>query len=101
VCDFRLSGKAASPWSASPDSLPRELHSGKASKCNWYIPECILHPGKTLSPVVNDRTVQWDATYQGSNPGASFGGAHRGRVCVRVLIGVSVRAYCERLRCSV
>jgi hypothetical protein len=30
----------------------------------------------------------------------SFGGAHRGRVCVRVFIGVSVRACCERLRCS-
>jgi hypothetical protein len=27
----------------------------------------------------------------------SFGGAHRGRVCVRVFIGVSVRACCERL----
>jgi hypothetical protein len=31
----------------------------------------------------------------------SFGGAHRGRVCVRVFIGVSVRACCERLRCTV
>jgi hypothetical protein len=31
----------------------------------------------------------------------SFGGAHRGRVCVRVFIGVSVRARCERLRCAV
>jgi hypothetical protein len=30
-----------------------------------------------------------------------FGGAHRGRVCVRVFIGVSVRAYCERLCCNV
>jgi hypothetical protein len=28
----------------------------------------------------------------------SFGGAHRGRVCVRVFIGVSVCACCERLR---
>jgi hypothetical protein len=28
----------------------------------------------------------------------SFGGAHRGRVCVRVFIGVSVRACCGRLR---
>jgi hypothetical protein len=27
--------------------------------------------------------------------------AHRGRVCVRVFIGVSVRACCERLRCTV
>jgi hypothetical protein len=31
----------------------------------------------------------------------SFGGAHRGRVCIRVFIGVSVRACCERLRCIV
>jgi hypothetical protein len=30
-----------------------------------------------------------------------FGGAHRGRVCVHVFIGVSVRACCERLRCTV
>jgi hypothetical protein len=30
-----------------------------------------------------------------------FKGAHRGRVCVRVFIGVSVRACCERLRCTV
>jgi hypothetical protein len=31
----------------------------------------------------------------------SFGGAHRGRVCVRVFIGVSVRACCDRLHCTV
>jgi hypothetical protein len=31
----------------------------------------------------------------------SFGGAHRGGICVRVFIGVSVRACCERLRCTV
>jgi hypothetical protein len=31
----------------------------------------------------------------------SFGGAHRGRVCVRVFIGVSVRACCEHLRYTV
>jgi hypothetical protein len=31
----------------------------------------------------------------------SFGGAHRGRVCVRVIIGVSVRVCCECLRCTV
>jgi hypothetical protein len=30
----------------------------------------------------------------------SFGAAHRGRVCVRVFIGVSVRACCERLCCT-
>jgi hypothetical protein len=31
----------------------------------------------------------------------SFGDAHRGRVCVRVFIGVSVCMCCERLRCTV
>jgi hypothetical protein len=31
----------------------------------------------------------------------SFGGAYRGSVPVRVFIGVSVRACCERLRCTV
>jgi hypothetical protein len=31
----------------------------------------------------------------------SFEGAHRSRVCVCVFIGVSVRACCERLRCTV
>jgi hypothetical protein len=31
----------------------------------------------------------------------SFGGADRGRVCIRVFIGVSVRACCERMRCTV
>jgi hypothetical protein len=31
----------------------------------------------------------------------SFGGAHRGRVYVHVVIGVSVRACCECLRCNV
>jgi hypothetical protein len=31
----------------------------------------------------------------------SFGGAHRGRVCVCVFIGMSVCACCERLRCTV
>jgi hypothetical protein len=31
----------------------------------------------------------------------SFGGAHRGRVCVRVFIGVSVRACCEGQCCTV
>ena len=31
----------------------------------------------------------------------SFECAHRGRVCLRVFIGVSVRACCERLRHTV
>ena len=34
-------------------------------------------------------------------PVQSFEGAHRGRICVCVFIGVSVRACCERLRCTV
>jgi len=34
-------------------------------------------------------------------PVQSFGGVHRGRVCVRVSIGVSVSAYCECLCCTV
>jgi hypothetical protein len=29
-----------------------------------------------------------------------FTGAHRSRICVRVFIGVSVRACCECLRCT-
>jgi hypothetical protein len=29
-----------------------------------------------------------------------FGGTHRGRVCVRVFIGMSVRACCECVRCT-
>jgi hypothetical protein len=34
--------------------------------------------------------------------GAQFvGGAHKGRVCVRVFIGVSVCACCQRLRYTV
>jgi hypothetical protein len=31
----------------------------------------------------------------------SFGCANKGRVCVRVFIGVSVPACCERLGCTV
>jgi hypothetical protein len=31
----------------------------------------------------------------------SFGGAHKGRVCLRIFIGMSVHACCERLRCTV
>ena len=34
-------------------------------------------------------------------PVQSFGGAHRGKVCVRVFIGVSVRTCCEHLCCTV
>jgi hypothetical protein len=40
------------------------------------------------APVVTSRISK--------SPGAqSFGGAHKGRVCVRVFIGVSVHACCE------
>ena len=31
-------------------------------------------------------------------PAQSFGGAHKGRLCVCVFIGVSVCMHCERLR---
>ena len=31
----------------------------------------------------------------------SFGGAHRGKVCVHVFIGVSVRVCCKHLCCTV
>jgi hypothetical protein len=31
-------------------------------------------------------------------PAQSFGGEHRGRVCIRVFIVVSVRTYCGRRR---
>jgi hypothetical protein len=56
--------------------------------------------------VVSDVPVDDDAPLVTSgisrSAGAqSFGGVHRGRVCVRVFIGVSVHACCERLRCTV
>jgi hypothetical protein len=31
----------------------------------------------------------------------SSGGAHKGKVCVRIFIEVSVRACCECMRCTV
>jgi hypothetical protein len=46
-----------------------------------------------VAPVVTSRISR-------SAGAQSFGGAHRDRVCVRVFIGVSVRACCERLRCT-
>jgi hypothetical protein len=54
--------------------------------------------------VVSDVAVDDEATVVTSRisrfAGAqSFGGAHRGRVWIRVFVRVSVRAYCERLRC--
>jgi hypothetical protein len=51
-------------------------------------------PVDDKAPVVTSRTSR-------SAGASSFGGAHRGRVCVRVFIGVSVRACYERLRCTV
>jgi hypothetical protein len=56
--------------------------------------------------VVSDVPVDDDATLVTSGisrpSGAqSFGGAHRGRVCVRVFIVVSVHACCECLCCTV
>ena len=46
------------------------------------------------APVVTSRIFRFAGAQ-------SFGGAHRGRVCVRVFIGVSVHACCEHLRCTV
>jgi hypothetical protein len=46
------------------------------------------------APVVTSRIFR-------SAGAQSFGGAHRDRVCVPVIIGVSVRVCCERLRCTV
>jgi hypothetical protein len=56
--------------------------------------------------VVNDVPVDDEAPVVTSrisrSVGAqSFEGAHRGRACVRVFIGVSVHACCERLSCTV
>jgi hypothetical protein len=56
--------------------------------------------------VVSDVTVDDEAPVVTSRisrfiGAQSFGGAHRGRVCVRVFIGVSMCACCERLRCTV
>jgi hypothetical protein len=50
---------------------------------------------------VDDETTLMTSGISRSAGAQSFGGAHRGRVCVRVFIGVSVRACCERLRCTV
>jgi hypothetical protein len=50
---------------------------------------------------VDDETPLVTSGISRSVGAQSFGGAHRGRVCVHVFIGVSVRACCERLRCTV
>jgi hypothetical protein len=50
---------------------------------------------------VDDETTLMTSGISRSAGAQSFGGAHRGRVCVRVFIGLSVRACCERLRCTV
>jgi hypothetical protein len=53
-------------------------------------------------PVDDDATMcQWwlSGIYR-SGSAQSFGGAHRDMICVRVFIGVSVRACCERANAS-
>jgi hypothetical protein len=50
---------------------------------------------------VDDEALVMTSRISRSAGAQSFGGAHRGKVCVRVFIGVSVRACCERLRCTV
>jgi hypothetical protein len=49
------------------------------------------------------RNLLWDVTsgISRSVGAQSFGGAHRGRVCVRVFTWVSVRACFKRLSCTV
>jgi hypothetical protein len=51
--------------------------------------------------VVSDVPVDDTSGISRSVGAQSFGGAHRGRVCVPIFIGVSVRVCCERLRCTV
>jgi hypothetical protein len=46
---------------------------------------------------VDDEALMMTSGISGSAGAQSFEGAHKGRVCVRVFIGVSVRACCERL----
>jgi hypothetical protein len=50
---------------------------------------------------VDDEAPVVNSIFSRSGGAQSFRGAHRGRVCVRVFIGVSVRACCEHLRCTV
>jgi hypothetical protein len=72
-------------------------------------PNCKLRReliGRVKDDIISDVPVDAEAPVVTSrisiSAGAqSFVGAHRGRVCVRVFIGVSVRACCERLRCTV
>jgi hypothetical protein len=51
-------------------------------------------PVDNEAPVVTSRISR-------SAGAQSFEGAHKGRVCVLVFIGVSMCACCERLRCTV
>jgi hypothetical protein len=51
--------------------------------------------------LVDDETSMVTSGISKSAGAQSFESAPRGRVCVRVFIGVSVRACCERLLCTV
>jgi hypothetical protein len=55
---------------------------------------------KSDVPVDNEVTVVTSRIPRSAGA-QSFRGAHRGRVCICVFIGVSVRACRERLRCTV
>jgi hypothetical protein len=57
-------------------------------------------PGFSRIPV-DDKAPLVTSRISRSVGAQSFGGANRGRVCIRVFIGVSVRACCERLRFTV
>jgi hypothetical protein len=74
---------------------------------SWCLHFFLNFPGFTgvMRYVVSDVLVDDEAPLVTSgisrSAGAqSFGGAHRGRVCVRVFIWVSVRVCCKRLRCT-
>jgi hypothetical protein len=60
----------------------------------------VIHYSGNDVPVDNEAPVATSriSRFAGAQ---SFEGVHRGRVCVRVFIGVSVRACCKRLHCTV
>jgi hypothetical protein len=77
------------------------VKTGKATSrsLSWAVPG----PGAdSLSDVpVDDEAPVVTSRISRSAGAQYFGGAHRGRFCVRVFIAVSVRACCEHLRCIV
>jgi hypothetical protein len=89
-------------WLATVWSLDRADHSHPSKHALYGFSQ----PTKTHLAVVSDVPVDDETPLVTSGISRSVGvqsfrGAHRGRVCVRVFIGVSVRACCEHLRCTV